>query len=344
MAIDMADIESIYDTFLQKGSAKLIELQKEINIEDETIAQVTSDIIVGAMNTSLQAVEMLKRVELLEKQLVTETNRAADIASTTAVRDAQSVKDLALKDKDIALKTEQLVTETNRAADIASTAAVRDAQSVKDLALKDKDIALKDKDIALKTEQLVTETNRAADIASTTAVRDAQSVKDLAFKEKQIATEISRAADVASTTNVRNTQAEKDNLIKDEQYLTQQLQNGGLKYDYTYNADGSVATKTLINGGGKSIYEIQQEKLSADKAFVDEQKIQLAYSVIYNNRIKSLDNYSDTIGNLGVGGFKISSDMWETYFKMINDIYINSGDTPVDSTITTPADITLTKA
>ena len=298
MAIDMADIESIYDTFLQKGSAKLIELQKEINIEDETIAQVTSDIIVGAMNTSLQAVEMLKRVELLEKQLVTETNRAADIASTTAVRDAQSVKDLALKDKDIALKTEQLVTETNRAADIAST----------------------------------------------TAVRDAQSVKDLAFKEKQIATEISRAADVASTTNVRNTQAEKDNLIKDEQYLTQQLQNGGLKYDYTYNADGSVATKTLINGGGKSIYEIQQEKLSADKAFVDEQKIQLAYSVIYNNRIKSLDNYSDTIGNLGVGGFKISSDMWETYFKMINDIYINSGDTPVDSTITTPADITLTKA
>ena len=295
MAIDKKDIDDIYDSFLEKTTSKLMQLQKDMQMEDEQLATVLSSVIAEAMQNSVNLLDVIKKSELIDKQIL-------DVASTTAVRDAQSAKDLLLKDK-------QLETEDKRILDIASTTAVRDAQSTKDLLLKDK--------------QLETEDKRILDIASTTAVRDAQSTKDLMLKDKQIATEEKRILDIASTTAVRDAQSAKDLQTKQEQYRKLFLENGG------------------ENGKSTAVY--QQEKLAADTAFVTEQRVQLGYSVVYNNRIKSLDNYSDMIGNLGVGGFVISEDMWTTYFKMINDIYVNYGNAPVETTIEKPTSTTLTK-
>jgi len=213
MAVLTGDLSSIYDEFLTKGLEKLTELQKNTQMEDESLARASSNIIIGAMQSSTRALEVFKKNELINKDL----------------------------------------------------------------------------------------------------------------------------------------------LIKDQQLLSSELQNGGVSFTYTYyvaedqeviDGDkeiGDVKTKTLVVGDGKSIYELQQEKLKADTEFVNEQKLQLGFSVVYNNRIKSLENYSDMIGNLGIGGFVISSDMWGSYFTMINDIYINSGDVPVDKSITTPTDLALTK-
>lgn len=129
----------------------------------------------------------------------------------------------------------------------------------------------------------------------------------------------------------------KDLLIKDQELLAEQIKNGGIHYTYTYDADGNVLTKTLVNGTGKSVHEAQLEKYEAETALVKEQKLQLGYSVTYNNRLKVTENYGNTLGQLGMGGLNVSSGMWGVYFKMLNDVYTNYGETPVAKTITVPA-------
>lgn len=144
-------------------------------------------------------------------------------------------------------------------------------------------------------------------------------------------------ADVEKTTMIREAQHAKDMLIKDQQELAEKLKNGGLYYAYTYNPDGTLASKTLVNGTRKSVYEAQIEKLEADTDFVRYQKLQLGYSVTYNNRLKISESYGDMLGNLGLGGLNVSSDMWSVYFNMINDVYTNYGEAPVSKTISVPA-------
>ena len=140
MAIVIADLSTIYDNFLQKGLNALTQLQKDTEMEDEQLASASSNIIIGAMQNSVGALETLKRVELLELQKDTEVKKALDIVSTTAVRDAQSEQELLNKasekariDEQTSLITKQVDTETQKALDIVSTTAVRDAQSEQDL-------------------------------------------------------------------------------------------------------------------------------------------------------------------------------------------------------------------
>lgn len=129
----------------------------------------------------------------------------------------------------------------------------------------------------------------------------------------------------------------KDLLIKDQELLAEQIKNGGIHYTYTYNLDGSVATKTLINGTGKSIHEAQLEKVEAETAFIKEQKLQLGFSVTYNNRLKVTESYGSMLGNLGLGGLNVSAGMWGVYFNMANDVYTNYGEVPTSKTISAPA-------
>lgn len=129
----------------------------------------------------------------------------------------------------------------------------------------------------------------------------------------------------------------KDLLIKDQELLAEQIKNGGIHYTYTYDADGNILTKTLVNGTGKSVHEAQLEKYEAETALVKEQKLQLGYSVTYNNRLKVTENYGNTLGQLGMGGLNVSAGMWGVYFSMLNDVYTNYGDIPVSKTISVPA-------
>lgn len=129
----------------------------------------------------------------------------------------------------------------------------------------------------------------------------------------------------------------KDLLLKDQEILAEAIKNGGVSFSYTYDDNGNILTKTLINGTGKSVHEAQLEKYEAETALIKEQKLQLGYSVTYNNRLKVTENYGNTLGQLGMGGLNVSAGMWGVYFSMLNDVYTNYGDVPVSKTISAPA-------
>ncbi|MDQ7067740.1 MAG: hypothetical protein Q9M40_07095 [Sulfurimonas sp.] len=227
------ELASIYDIFLEKGMLKLEELQAKTGMEDEYLAVASAKIIDGAMVNAVNAISVLKKNALIDKQIDTEDKKALDIVSTTTVRNAQSSKDLLVKAEQIKMSV------------------------------------------------------------------------------KQQATEDKKALDIVSTTTVRNAQSSKDLLVKAEQI--------------------KMSVK-------------QQAKVHADTLFTDEQRLQLGISVTYNNRLKVFQDYGDTLGNIGLGGFVIPSSMWTTYFNMADDIYVNYGAIPVAKNITYPTTTTLVKA
>jgi len=171
------------------------------------------------------------------------------------------------------------------------------------------------KRVELLELQKDTEIKKALDIVSTTSVRDAQSAQDLLNKasekarideqtllmSKQVDTEIKKALDIVSTTSVRDAQSAQDLLNK-------------------------TAQKLLINQ--------QVAKLVADTSFVGEQETQLSLSVGYNNSIKALTAYGNMIGTMGAGGLVISSDMWSTFFNMIQGLSANVSSNPNSTTVT----------
>ena len=301
------EIENIFDTFLEKTIAKLTTLYKDTNMEDEAFATISGAAITSAMNSSVNAHDSLKRGQLIDKQIATEAKKTLDIVSLTAVRDAQSDKDLLVKQEQIDMSVLQQDTEVKKALDIASSTAVRDAQS-------DKDLLVKQEQIDMSVLQQDTEVKKALDIASSTAVRDAQS------KEAALNKIVERS-------------------VLNQKELSEKIKNGIVSIEYTYtdslgvvnktndytiavvNAIGTITSAITTSNTAPSIYQQQAEKIAKDTLFVEEQTKQLGYSVIYNNRLKTLENYSDTIGNLGIGGFVVSASMWTTYFDMINRNY-----------------------
>lgn len=166
-------------------------------------------------------------------------------------------------------------------------------------------------------KQILTEGAKKLDIESSTASRNKQSAKDLLVKDAQIteigarktlvnnqaSTELKKALDITSITTVRNTQSAKDAAVKDAQV----------------------------------------SKMAADTLFVTAQENELKKSVIFNNKLKALQNYSDTLGNMGIGGFVIDVNKWKYYFEMIVDIY-DSNETAFSKPADTDATAKLTKA
>jgi len=81
------------------------------------------------------------------------------------------------------------------------------------------------------------------------------------------------------------------------------------------------------------ILDGQVAKTEADTGFVGTQELELGNSVIYNNKIKALDAYSDAIGTMGAGSLVISEDMWTKYFNMVQELN-DAGTIPAGTTIT----------
>ncbi len=84
MAIDITEIETIYDSFLEKGTSKLKELQKATQMEDVDLAKASAEIIIGAMAQSMNAIETLKRVQLIDAQIASEGAKKLNIEGETA--------------------------------------------------------------------------------------------------------------------------------------------------------------------------------------------------------------------------------------------------------------------
>ena len=64
----------------------------------------------------------------------------------------------------------------------------------------------------------------------------------------------------------------------------------------------------------------QVDKAEGDAAYVAAQKTALEEQVVDNRKIKALDSLADTYGTFGAGGLTVSSDMWEVYFEIVDDL------------------------
>ena len=91
-----------------------------------------------------------------------------------------------------------------------------------------------------------------------------------------------------------------------------------------------LATSTVQQ---QPVLEAQVTKTEADTAFVTTQDTELTNSVGFNNKIKALDAYGDMIGTMGAGSLNISTDMWTTFFSMVNDLNA-AGTIPASTTVT----------
>ena len=81
------------------------------------------------------------------------------------------------------------------------------------------------------------------------------------------------------------------------------------------------------------VLDAQVLKTEADTSFVGTQETELSASVIFNNKIKALDSYSDMIGTMGAGSLTISTDMFTAFFNMVGDLNSSMGTNPTDTTI-----------
>jgi len=179
-----------------------------------------------------------KQAELLAKQVATEDKKAADVASTTTVRNAQSINDTALKTAQTNVAINQAASEIKKALNIVEDTAVKTAQA------------------ALMAKQTLTEVNKATDVGSTTSVRNAQSTKDSLVKTAQIA-KLGAEKDVLNQKEVTEwSQTEKttvgtaasDNSILGRQSTLYEEQAKGFKW----NADQKYL-KTIMDGWAVNI-------------------------------------------------------------------------------------------
>lgn len=99
MAIDVTDLSTVYDTFLDKSTEKLKDLQTATQMEDEHFAGAVSNVIAAAMENAIRSLQVIKTNELIDAQIATEQKKMLDVISTTAVRDANSAVDVINKGK-----------------------------------------------------------------------------------------------------------------------------------------------------------------------------------------------------------------------------------------------------
>ena len=157
-------------------------------------------------------------------------------------------------------------------------------------------------------------------------IRVVDTIKKHELVDAQIKTEVAREADLKAST-----------VIKYQQELAERIKNGDVSITHTYDDDtGEILTTTYGTGTSKSIYEVQKNKYTADIAFVTAQKAELEHSVVYNNRLKTLESYKGYLGDLGLGGFVIPKDMTKLYLDMVSNIYTNGNTTPQNITLTLP--------
>lgn len=148
-----------------------------------------------------------------------------------------------------------------------------------------------------------------------------------------------RASQIIQETEDRHRIALIDVAIKHQQELTEKIKNGNVTITYTYYADGvSGVTTTTTDitqvlgeilsvsygtGTSPSLIDIQKGQALAQTSFVWAQEDELKRSVIFNNKLKTFNTYSDTLGNMGIGGFIIDAPKWTAYFEMLSDLYFS---------------------
>jgi hypothetical protein len=147
---------------------------------------------------------------MIVTQTATEAKKAIDVASTTTVRNAQSAKDLLVKQEQVDMSVAQQATEAKKALDIVSTTSVRDVQSTKDAALKTAQTSV-------ATNQASDLTNQSTNRSAAQATAESTAAKQRLLLVSQETTDNKKAADLVSTSSVRNAQSTADAALKSAQ-------------------------------------------------------------------------------------------------------------------------------
>lgn len=140
------------------------------------------------------------------------------------------------------------------------------------------------------------------------------------------------AVDTAATLALYDSFVARHKTILDAEYDLQRINSDFYAKALVALLQSSMqlATTTVQQ---QPMLDAQVLKTSADTAFVTTQETELSASVIFNNKIKALDSYGDMIGTMGAGSLSISTDMWTSFFGMVNDLNSSSG-IPTSTTIT----------
>ena len=164
MAVDSVGISNLYDVLVGKLQATLTEEYDAGRLRNDQYAQVISNALVSAIQTSVQAVQNQPNIDtqiaLSTKQGLQVDAQTATIASEKAIKEAQSAKDLLIKDTQIAQSTAQT-------AAITSEKTIKEAQSASDLLVKTAQKALIEK-------QQATEDKKALQVVRQTTYYDDQ--------------------------------------------------------------------------------------------------------------------------------------------------------------------------
>ncbi len=140
------------------------------------------------------------------------------------------------------------------------------------------------------------------------------------------------AVDTVSTLALYNAMIAEHKVILDAELADQRIQS-----DLYAKALISLMHQTMQLATSTTqqqpMLEAQIAKTDADTLFVGTQDDELTNSVLFNNKIKALDSYGDMIGTMGAGSLVISTDMWSSFFAMVNDLNSSSG-IPTSTTVT----------
>ncbi len=98
-----------------------------------------------------------------------------------------------------------------------------------------------------------------------------------------------------------------------------EIQLDGLEYDkIKKEEDAIIAQSTRFD----KIAQVNatQLKTYAEYEYIKQQDAQLVNSVIFNNKVKVFETLGDTYGVAMAGNVKVNTPMWDTFFKLGNDI------------------------
>jgi len=93
MAVDTTDLKTIFSMFATELEQVVANIQTETNMEDEYFAQVVSQGIVGAMDSSVRTLDVLKRNELVDEQIDTEKKRRASVEHDIKIKAQQELSE-----------------------------------------------------------------------------------------------------------------------------------------------------------------------------------------------------------------------------------------------------------
>lgn len=153
-------------------------IASEEGLKEAQIEQIKAETAIKEAQSDKDLLLKDKQIDSINADIALRTAQKDKTLSDKSIAEAQSAKDLVLKDKQLDKYDAEIASDNQRVTSMQIDDTIKQAQSAKDLAVKDKQIEKLTKDIALEEEQILTQQNDRI-------IKTAQSNKDLEVKTAQ---------------------------------------------------------------------------------------------------------------------------------------------------------------